>query len=103
MTTKEKERSCLVALSAALNDSAKSESERAQFRGLLVQLDHALGHLGQRYCSGRRNLSSFQLKETFNERLGRARTEGASLRREIQERAHGLNLSQLPSLVRGGQ
>lgn len=101
MTTKEKERICLVALSAAFNDSAKSE--RAQFRGLLVQLDHALGHLGQRYCSGRRNLSSFQLKETFNERLGRARTEGASLRREIQERAHGLNLSQLPSLVRGGQ
>lgn len=38
MTTQEKECICLVALFAAFADGAKSEAERAQFRGLLDQL-----------------------------------------------------------------
>jgi hypothetical protein len=63
---------------------------------------YALGHLAQRYYSGGRNLGALQLKETFNELLGRARTEGASLLPEIREQARGLNLSQLPALIRGG-
>ena len=61
----------------------------------------ALGHLAQRYYSGGRNLNALQLKETFQELLGNARTQGASLLPEIQERARSLNLSQLPSLIRG--
>jgi len=39
MTTREKESVCLVALCAAYADGAKSDAERAQFRGLLEQLD----------------------------------------------------------------
>ena len=61
----------------------------------------ALGHLAQRYYSGGRNLNALQLKETFRELIGSARTQGASLLPEIQERARSLNLSQLPSLIRG--
>ncbi len=63
---------------------------------------YALGHLAQRYYSGGRTLNALQLKETFQELLGNARTQGASLLPEIQERARGLNLSQLPFLIRGG-
>ena len=62
---------------------------------------YALGHLAQRYYSGGRTLDALQLKETFRELLGNARTQGASLMPEIQERARGLNLAQLPSLIRG--
>ena len=39
MTTREKESVCLVALCAAYADGAKSDAERAQFRGMLEQLD----------------------------------------------------------------
>ena len=62
---------------------------------------YALGHLAQRYYSGGRTLSALQLKETFRELVGNARTQGASLMPEIQERARALNLAQLPSLIRG--
>lgn len=62
---------------------------------------YALGHLAQRYYSGGRTLDALQLKETFRELVGNARAQGASLMPEIQERARGLNLSQLPSLIRG--
>ncbi|MBL9209898.1 MAG: DUF533 domain-containing protein [Opitutaceae bacterium] len=62
---------------------------------------YALGHLAQRYYAGGRTLSALQLKETFHEHLTRARTQGASLLPEIQERARGLNLAQLPALIRG--
>lgn len=62
---------------------------------------YALGHLAQRYYSGGRTLNALQLKETFRELLGQARTQSASLLPEIQERARNLNLSQLPSLIRG--
>ena len=62
---------------------------------------YALGQLAQRYYSGGRTLGALQLKETFRELLGSARAQGASLLPEIRERARGLNLSQLPSLVRG--
>lgn len=62
---------------------------------------YALGHLAQRYYSGGRTLDGLQLKETFRELVGNARAQGASLMPEIQERARGLNLSQLPSLIRG--
>jgi uncharacterized protein (DUF697 family)/uncharacterized tellurite resistance protein B-like protein len=62
---------------------------------------YALGHLAQRYYSGGRTLNALQLKETFRELLGQARTQSASLLPEIQERARGLNLAQLPALVRG--
>lgn len=63
---------------------------------------YALGQLAQRYYSGGRTLSALQLKENFRELLGAARTQGAGLLPEIQERARSLNLSQLPALVRGG-
>lgn len=63
---------------------------------------YALGHLAQRYYSGGRTLSALQLKETFRELVGTARGQGASLLPEIQERARGLNLAQLPALIRGG-
>jgi uncharacterized protein (DUF697 family)/tellurite resistance protein len=63
---------------------------------------YALGHLAQRYYSGGRTLSALQLKETFRELLGQARAQSVSLLPEIQERARGLNLAQLPSLIRGG-
>ncbi len=63
---------------------------------------YALGHLAQRYYSGGRALSALQLKETFRELVGSARTQGASLLPEIREQARGLNLSQLPSLIRAG-
>lgn len=62
---------------------------------------YALGHLAQRYYSGGRTLSALQLKETFRELVDRGRAQGASLRGEIQERARGLNLAQLPALIRG--
>jgi uncharacterized protein (DUF697 family) len=62
---------------------------------------YALGQLAQRYYSGGRTLGALQLKETFRELLGSARTQGASLLPEIQERARGLNLAQLPALIRG--
>jgi uncharacterized protein (DUF697 family) len=62
---------------------------------------YALGHLAQRYYSGGRTLSALQLKETFRELLGQARTQSASLLPEIQERARSLNLAQLPALIRG--
>ena len=62
---------------------------------------YALGQLAQRYYSGGRTLGALQLKETFRELLASARTQGASLLPEIQERARGLNLSQLPALIRG--
>lgn len=62
---------------------------------------YALGHLAQRYYSGGRNLSALQLKETFRELVGSARTQGASLLPEIQARARGLNLAQVPALIRG--
>ncbi|WP_414664454.1 DUF533 domain-containing protein [Horticoccus sp. 23ND18S-11] len=63
---------------------------------------YALGHLAQRYYSGGRTLSALQLKETFRDLVGQARAQGTSLLPEIRERARGLNLSQLPSLIRGG-
>lgn len=62
---------------------------------------YALGHLAQRYYSGGRTLGALQLKETFRELVGSARAQGASLLPEIQERARGLNVAQLPSLIRG--
>lgn len=63
---------------------------------------YALGHLAQRYYSGGRTLNALQMRETFRELTGSARAQGAKLLPEIQERARGLNLSQLPSLIRGG-
>lgn len=61
---------------------------------------YALGHLAQRYYSGGRTLNALQLKETFRELVGSARTQGTSLLPEIQERARGLNLANLPALIR---
>lgn len=63
---------------------------------------YALGQLAQRYYSGGRKLDALQLKETFRELLGNARTRGASLLPDIQQRARSLNLTQLPALIRGG-
>ncbi len=62
---------------------------------------YAIGQLAQRYYSGGRDLNALQLKETFRELVGSARTQGASLLPEIQERARRLSLSQLPALIRG--
>lgn len=62
---------------------------------------YAMGQLAQRYYAGGRTLSSLQLKESFQQLFGEARTQGERLLPEIQSRARGLNLSQLPSLIRG--
>ncbi len=62
---------------------------------------YALGHLAHRYYAGGRTLSALQLRESFQELVGQARTQGASLLPEIRERARGLNLTQLPALIRG--
>lgn len=62
---------------------------------------YALGHLAHRYYSGGRTLSALQLRESFQELVGQARTQGADLLPEIRERARGLNLTQLPALIRG--
>ena len=62
---------------------------------------HALGQLARRYYSGGRTLGALQLKTTFRELLGEARAKSASVLPEMQERARGLNLSQLPALIRG--
>jgi uncharacterized protein (DUF697 family)/tellurite resistance protein len=63
---------------------------------------YALGHLAHRYYAGGRTLGALQLRESFQELVGQARTQGASLLPEIRERARGLNLAQLPTLIRGG-
>ncbi|MCX6934343.1 MAG: TerB family tellurite resistance protein [Verrucomicrobia bacterium] len=62
---------------------------------------YAMGQLAQRYYAGGRTLSSLQLKESFQQLFGAARTQGERLLPEIQSRARGLNLSQLPGLIRG--
>lgn len=62
---------------------------------------YALGQLAQRYYAGGRTLGALQLKATFQELLGSAKTQGARLRPEIQSRASSLNLAQLPALIRG--
>lgn len=63
---------------------------------------YALGQLAQRYYSGGRTLSALQLKETFRSLLDGARAQGAAVLPEIKERARGLNLAQLPALIRAG-
>jgi len=62
---------------------------------------YALGQLAQRYYAGGRTLGALQLKATFQELLGSAKTQGARLMPEIQSRANSLNLGQLPALIRG--
>lgn len=62
---------------------------------------YAMGQLAQRYYAGGRTLSSLQLKESFQQLFGAARTQGERLLPEIQNRARGLNLAQLPGLIRG--
>ena len=62
---------------------------------------YALGQLAQRYYSGGRTLGALQLKATFQELVGTAKTQGARLMPEIQSRANSLNLAQLPALIRG--
>lgn len=61
---------------------------------------YALGQLAQRYYSAGRTFDALQLKEMFRELLGNARTQGASLLPDIQQRARSLNLTQLPELIR---
>lgn len=63
---------------------------------------YALGQLAHRYYAGGRTLSALQLKESFQQLLGSARSQGERLLPEIQARARNLNLSQLPGLIRGG-
>ena len=62
---------------------------------------YAMGQLAQRYYSGGRSLSSLQLKETFQKLFGSAQAQGQQLLPEIQARAKGLSLGQLPALIRG--
>jgi uncharacterized protein (DUF697 family)/uncharacterized tellurite resistance protein B-like protein len=62
---------------------------------------YALGQLAHRYYAGGRTLSALQLKESFQELLGTARTQGERLLPQIQARAGNLNLTQLPGLIRG--
>ncbi len=62
---------------------------------------YALGQLAQRYYAGGRTLSSLQLRESFQQLVGSARAQGEQLLPEIQSRARGLNLAQLPGLIRG--
>ena len=62
---------------------------------------YAMGQLAQRYYAGGRTLSSLQLKESFQQLFGAARSQGERLLPEIQSRAQGLNIAQLPSLIRG--
>jgi hypothetical protein len=62
---------------------------------------YAMGQLAQRYYAGGRTLSALQLKESFQQLFGAARTQGERLLPEIQNRARGLNLAQLPGLIRG--
>jgi uncharacterized protein (DUF697 family) len=63
---------------------------------------YALGQLAHRYYAGGRTLSARQLKESFQQLLGSARAHGDRLLPEMQARAHNLNLTQLPGLIRGG-
>lgn len=63
---------------------------------------YALGQLAHRYYGGGRTLSALQLKETFAQLVGTARTHGERLVPEMRARAGGLNLAQLPGLIRGG-
>ncbi len=62
---------------------------------------YAMGQLAQRYYAGGRTLSALQLKESFQQLLGSARAQGDRFLPEIQSRARGLSLSQLPGLIRG--
>jgi uncharacterized protein (DUF697 family)/tellurite resistance protein len=62
---------------------------------------YALGQLAQRYYAGGRTLSSLQLRESFQQLVGSARAQGEQLLPDIQSRARGLNLAQLPGLIRG--
>jgi uncharacterized protein (DUF697 family)/uncharacterized tellurite resistance protein B-like protein len=62
---------------------------------------YAMGQLAQRYYMGGRTLSTLQLKDSFQQLFSAARSEGERLLPEIQSRAKGLNLSQLPALIRG--
>jgi uncharacterized protein (DUF697 family)/tellurite resistance protein len=62
---------------------------------------YAMGQLAQRYYAGGRTLSALQLKESFQQLFGAARAQGERLLPEIQNRARGLNLAQLPGLIRG--
>jgi uncharacterized protein (DUF697 family)/tellurite resistance protein len=61
---------------------------------------YAIGQLARRYYAGGRTLSSLQLKESFQKLFADAQTQGRMLLPEIQSRARGLNLSQLPDLIR---
>lgn len=62
---------------------------------------YAMGQLAQRYYAGGRTLSTLQLKESFQQLFSSARAQGERLMPESQSRASGLNISQLPSLIRG--
>ena len=62
---------------------------------------YALGQLAQRYYGSGRTLSGLQLKETFQQLAGTARAQGERLLPEMRARASGLNLAQLPGLIRG--
>ncbi|MCX6936796.1 MAG: TerB family tellurite resistance protein [Verrucomicrobia bacterium] len=62
---------------------------------------YAIGQLAQRYYGGGRTLSALQLKETFQQLVGSAKAQGERFLPEMRTRASGLNLAELPSLIRG--
>jgi uncharacterized protein (DUF697 family)/tellurite resistance protein len=62
---------------------------------------YALGQLAQRYYGGGRTLSALQLKESFQQLVGSAKAQGERFLPEMRTRAGGLNLAELPSLIRG--
>jgi uncharacterized protein (DUF697 family)/uncharacterized tellurite resistance protein B-like protein len=80
---------------------AGSLASAATGPALTFATTYALGQLAQRYYAGGRTLGALQLKATFQELLGQAKTQSTSLLPEIQSRASSLNLAQLPGLIRG--
>lgn len=64
---------------------------------------YAMGQLARRYYAGGRTMNSATLRESFQGLLGSAKQLQAQSLPQIQQRAQGLNPSQVMDLVRGKQ